>query len=246
MNREGLHVAASATTSSTRAGASCSGCSGAAASTTGTARTARTPARRPGVRRRRVPVPRRQRESTTRAPARPSSRPPRSGGRRCAGRLHRDDARGHAEHRQPGRHPGPEVQRRGETANKVVPKLQKRGVKSIVVLLHEGVPPPDAPPTTAAPGLSGPALDIAQQPQPADRRRRHRPHAPALQLRREGPGRASRAAHQRASVRPDGHQAAPAHRPGRTGDIVRPAAFAENLIVENDAAVDAGADRCST
>ncbi|WP_296603018.1 5'-nucleotidase C-terminal domain-containing protein [Nocardioides sp.] len=54
-----------------------------------------------------------------------------------------------------------------ETANALVPQLRKRGVKSIVVLLHEGVAPTDATAYNDCSGVSGPALEIAQNLSPA-------------------------------------------------------------------------------
>ena len=48
-----------------------------------------------------------------------------------------------------------------ETANALVPKLKKKGVESIVVLLHEGGLPADPTQYNACPGVSGPITDIA-------------------------------------------------------------------------------------
>jgi 5'-nucleotidase len=47
-----------------------------------------------------------------------------------------------------------------ETANKLVPILKKKGVKSIVVLLHEGGFPADPKAYNSCPGISGPVVDI--------------------------------------------------------------------------------------
>ncbi|WP_405064106.1 bifunctional metallophosphatase/5'-nucleotidase [Kribbella sp. NBC_01505] len=47
-----------------------------------------------------------------------------------------------------------------ETANALVPELKKKGVKSIVVLLHEGGFPVDAKAYDSCPGISGPIVDI--------------------------------------------------------------------------------------
>jgi 5'-nucleotidase len=47
-----------------------------------------------------------------------------------------------------------------ETANALVPVLQKKGVKSIVVLLHEGGFPADPKAYNSCPGISGPIVDI--------------------------------------------------------------------------------------
>jgi 5'-nucleotidase len=47
-----------------------------------------------------------------------------------------------------------------ETANALVPVLKKKGVKSIVVLLHEGGFPADPRAYNSCPGISGPIVDI--------------------------------------------------------------------------------------
>jgi 5'-nucleotidase len=47
-----------------------------------------------------------------------------------------------------------------ETANKLVPVLKKKGVESIVVLLHEGGFPADPKAYNSCPGISGPIVDI--------------------------------------------------------------------------------------
>jgi 5'-nucleotidase len=47
-----------------------------------------------------------------------------------------------------------------ETANKLVPILKKKGVESIVVLLHEGGFPADPKAYNSCPGISGPIVDI--------------------------------------------------------------------------------------
>ncbi|HEY3512398.1 bifunctional metallophosphatase/5'-nucleotidase [Kribbella sp. NPDC051137] len=46
------------------------------------------------------------------------------------------------------------------TANALVPELKKKGVKSIVVLLHEGGFPADPKAYNSCPGISGPIVDI--------------------------------------------------------------------------------------
>jgi 5'-nucleotidase len=53
-----------------------------------------------------------------------------------------------------------------DTANALVPKLEKKGVKSIIVLLHEGVTPSDPTQYNACPGVTGPGLEIAQKLDP--------------------------------------------------------------------------------
>jgi 5'-nucleotidase len=53
-----------------------------------------------------------------------------------------------------------------ETANALVPKLKKKGVKAIIVLLHEGVTPTDGTSYNACTGVSGAGLAIAQNLSP--------------------------------------------------------------------------------
>jgi 5'-nucleotidase len=53
-----------------------------------------------------------------------------------------------------------------DTANALVPKLRKKGVKSIIVLLHEGGLPADATSYNACTGVSGAGLAIAQNLSP--------------------------------------------------------------------------------
>ena len=53
------------------------------------------------------------------------------------------------------------------TANSLVPVLRHRGVKAIVVLLHQGVVPSDPTAYNDCSGVSGPALAIAQNLSPA-------------------------------------------------------------------------------
>src|SRR3954452_2898305 len=54
-----------------------------------------------------------------------------------------------------------------DTANALVPKLKKKHVKSIIVLLHEGVTPTDATAYNSCSGVSGAGLAIAQNLSPA-------------------------------------------------------------------------------
>jgi 5'-nucleotidase len=54
-----------------------------------------------------------------------------------------------------------------ETANKLVPTLRKKGIESIVVLLHEGGFPTDPKAYNSCPGISGPVTDIAKRLDPA-------------------------------------------------------------------------------
>ncbi|MBM7785349.1 bifunctional metallophosphatase/5'-nucleotidase [Tenggerimyces flavus] len=53
-----------------------------------------------------------------------------------------------------------------ETANALVRGLKRKGVESIVVLLHEGGFPVDASQFNACPGISGPIVDIASHLDP--------------------------------------------------------------------------------
>jgi 5'-nucleotidase len=122
------------------------------------------------------------------------------------------------------------------TANALVPKLRKRGVKSIVVLLHEGVYPTDATAYNDCTGPTGPALAIAENLKPAIDAvisgHTHQPYNcvvkdpagnPRLLTSASSFGRMVTKMH--LLIDPD------------TRDIVRPAAYARNLIVENDATV---------
>lgn len=52
------------------------------------------------------------------------------------------------------------------TANQLVPELRAKGVKAIVVLLHQGVVPTDPTAYNDCPGVTGPALDIAKNLHP--------------------------------------------------------------------------------
>lgn len=54
-----------------------------------------------------------------------------------------------------------------ETVNALVPKLRRKGVKAIVVLLHQGGQPADTTQYNACAGVTGPGVDIAQQLHPA-------------------------------------------------------------------------------
>ena len=100
-----------------------------------------------------------------------------------------------------------------ETANALVPRLREQGIKSMVVLLHEGVQPTDATAYNDCTGVSGPGPGHRRGPQARDRRRGQRPHPPALQLRGRGPQRQPAAAHQRVVAGSDGLQAALPDRP---------------------------------
>ncbi len=101
-----------------------------------------------------------------------------------------------------------------ETANALVPKLRAKGVKSIVVLLHEGISPTDgtAYNDCSTPKEPAPALEIAKNLSPAIDAvvsgHTHQAYNCVVQDRRQ-----PAPAHQRVVVRPHGDQAAPADRP---------------------------------
>jgi 5'-nucleotidase len=123
-----------------------------------------------------------------------------------------------------------------QTANALVPKLHKKGVKSIIVLLHEGVTPSDPTAYNDCTGPTGPALEIAQRlSSDIDAVVSGHTHQPYNCVVRDPKGR-PRLLTSAASF---GRMVSKLHlliNP-RTGDIVRSAAFAENMIVENDASV---------
>ena len=54
-----------------------------------------------------------------------------------------------------------------ETVNRVIPELKAQGVRSIVVLLHQGGTPSDPTQYNGCAGVTGPGVDIAQQLDPA-------------------------------------------------------------------------------
>jgi 5'-nucleotidase len=119
-----------------------------------------------------------------------------------------------------------------QTANRLVPKLRKRGIKSIIVLLHEGVTPTDATAYNDCTAATGPALEIAKN---LSRRidavvsgHTHQPYncvvkdpagKPRLLTSASSFGRIVTKLH--FLINP------------KTHDIVRPAAFAHNIIVGN-------------
>jgi 5'-nucleotidase len=129
-----------------------------------------------------------------------------------------------------------------KTANALVPRLRERGVESIVVLLHEGITPAQDPTAyNDCSGPVGPALEIAQRLKPAIDAvvsgHTHQPYNCVVEDPRGNPrlltsassfGRMVTKLH--LLIDPD------------TRDIVRPAAFASNLIVENGESVTPAAD----
>ncbi len=119
-----------------------------------------------------------------------------------------------------------------ETANALVPGLRKKGIKSIVVLLHEGVQPADPTAYNDCPGVSGPGLAIAQNLSPAIDAvvsgHTHQPYNCVV----EDPKGKPRLLTSASSL---GRIVSKLHFliNAKTGDIVRPAAFAHNTIVQN-------------
>ncbi|HEX6148282.1 bifunctional metallophosphatase/5'-nucleotidase [Nocardioides sp.] len=119
-----------------------------------------------------------------------------------------------------------------ETANALVPGLQKRGIKSIIVLLHEGVQPADPTAYNDCTGVSGPGLEIAQNLSPAIDAvvsgHTHQPYNCVV----DDPNGNPRLLTSAASL---GRIVSKLHFliNAKSGDIVRPAAFAHNTIVEN-------------
>jgi 5'-nucleotidase len=118
------------------------------------------------------------------------------------------------------------------TANALVPKLRKKGVKSIIVLLHEGVTPTDATAYNDCNAVTGAALDIAKNLSPAIDAvisgHTHQPYncvvkdpagQPRLLTSASSLGRIVTKLH--FLIDP------------KTRDIVRPAAYAHNMIVGN-------------
>ena len=127
-----------------------------------------------------------------------------------------------------------------KTANALVPELRKKGVKAIVVLIHQGGTPSvqkwtgpdgkvyDANATydyTCGKGGSLTAdsaiLPIAAKPRPADRHGHLRAHPPALRLQRARPQRPAAAGHLGVLLRPALHRDRPEvrhpHRRHRAG-----------------------------
>ncbi|WP_292674740.1 bifunctional metallophosphatase/5'-nucleotidase [Nocardioides sp.] len=118
------------------------------------------------------------------------------------------------------------------TANALVPKLRKKGVKSIIVLLHEGVTPTDATAYNDCTVATGAALDIAKNLSPkidaVVSGHTHQPYncvvkdpagKPRLLTSASSLGRIVTKLH--FLIDP------------KTRDIVRPAAYAHNIIVGN-------------
>ena len=126
-----------------------------------------------------------------------------------------------------------------ETANAIVPRLRARGVESIFVLLHEGVTPTDPTAYNDCTGPTGPALAIARQLKHAVDAvvtgHTHQPYNCVVQDPKGSPRLLTSAASFGRMVTKLHFLLDPT-----TGDVVRPAAFAENLIVENGDTVEPG------
>jgi 5'-nucleotidase len=122
-----------------------------------------------------------------------------------------------------------------ETANALVPQLKKRGVKSIVVLLHEGVAPTDSAAAVAyndCSGLAGPGFAIAENLSPAiDAVVSGHTHSPYNCVVSDPKGNPRLLT----SASSFGRMVTKLHFliDPKTHDIVRPAAFASNMIVKN-------------
>ncbi len=119
-----------------------------------------------------------------------------------------------------------------ETANAIVPKLRERGIKSIVVLLHEGVAPFDATAYNDCTGVAGPGMAIAEQLSPqidaVVSGHTHQPYNCVVQDPKGNPRLLTSASSLGRMVSKLHFLIDP-----KSGDIVRDAAFAENQIVEN-------------
>jgi 5'-nucleotidase len=116
-----------------------------------------------------------------------------------------------------------------ETANALVPKLRKKGVKSIVVLLHEGVTPTDTTAYNSCSGVSGPGLAIAQGLAPQiDAVVSGHTHQPYNCVVKDPKGRPRLFT----SASSFGRMVTKLHLliDPKTHDVVRPAAFAENIV----------------
>src|SRR3954454_15465709 len=119
-----------------------------------------------------------------------------------------------------------------DTANALVPKQKKKHVKSIVVLLHEGVTPTEATAYNSCSGVSGAGLDIAQNLSPAiDAVVSGHTHQPYNCVVKDPKGRPRLFT----SASSFGRMVTKLHFliDPKTHDIVRPAAFAENIINAN-------------
>lgn len=131
-----------------------------------------------------------------------------------------------------------------ETANALVPALRAKGVNSIVVLLHEGVAPGDATAYNDCSAPSGPALEIAQNLDPAiDAVVSGHTHQ-AYNCVVQDPAGSPRLLTSASSF---GRMVTKLHLliDPATHDIVRPAEYARNMIVRNDSTVTPAGDLLS-
>ncbi|MFL6116005.1 MAG: bifunctional metallophosphatase/5'-nucleotidase [Catenulispora sp.] len=119
-----------------------------------------------------------------------------------------------------------------ETANALVPKLKKKGVKSIIVLLHEGATPTDPTSYNACTGVTGAGLAIAQNLSPkidaVVSGHTHQAYNCVVKDPKGNPRLFT-------SASSFGRMVTKLHFliDPKTHDIVRPAAFAENIINAN-------------
>ena len=173
--------------------------------------------RRPDLRGRRLPLPRRQR--VLEEPRRPHAADRLQAvqdlqGRGPEGRLHRHDARGHRHHRQPRpASPTSTSATRSRRPTRWCPSCARRASSRSSCCCTRASRRPTRTSYNACTGVSGAGLAIAQNLVAEDRRGRERPHPPALQLRGQGPEGQAAAADQRLVVRPDRDQAALPDRP---------------------------------
>lgn len=118
------------------------------------------------------------------------------------------------------------------TANRLVPSLRARGVESIVVLLHQGAVPADPTAYDACNGVTGPAVDIAQDLSPRiDAVVSGHTHQPYNCMVKDPKGQPRLLT----SASALGRMVTDVHllvNP-RTGNVVREAAYAQNRIVTN-------------
>ncbi len=119
-----------------------------------------------------------------------------------------------------------------DTANALVPELRKKGVKAIVVLLHQGVVPSDPTAYDACTGVTGPALAIAQNLSPdidaVISGHTHQAYNCTV-LDPAGQPRLLTSASSFGRMVTDVHLLLDK----KTKDVVRPAAYAQNKIVTN-------------
>ena len=142
---------------------------------------------RPAVPGRRLPVARRQRRAQGHRQAAPA-RHVRQEGQRRQGRLHRDDPGGHPDPGQPSRRRRASTSRtRWRPPTHRPQSCKEQGVKSIVVLLHEGGVPGQARINDCV-GISDPIVDDREADDARGRRDHHRPHPQPLHLHHPRPG----------------------------------------------------------